>query len=131
MSVRLSRLEFKPRGDAGWTTQPLVFGPVLTLLHAPNGSGKTPILKGLAFALGHPTKLPPDILDRCASVCLTLSEGANRITVERNIADRFDCVVTDAQGSVLRLSDEKSFSAWMIGALGIPERTLANRAGEP
>jgi hypothetical protein len=31
----------------------------------------------------------------------------------------------------LRFSDEKSFSAWMIAPLGIPERTLANRAGEP
>ena len=131
MSVRLARLDFKPRGVSGWITPPLVFGAVLTILHGPNGSGKTPILKGLAFALGHPAKLPPDIVNHCESVCLTLSEGASRTTVERSIVDQFDCVVTDAQGNVSHFSDEKSFSAWIIGPLGIPERYLAARTGNP
>src|ERR1017187_10009626 len=87
MSARLSALRFAPRGSSGWTTPNLKFGRILTLVLGPNGSGKTPILKGLAFALGHPVELPPDIRMRCESVSLALVEGGNPLRVERRIGD--------------------------------------------
>ncbi len=127
MSARLSALRFAPRGSSGWTTPPLSFGRILTLVLGPNGSGKTPILKGLAFALGYPVELPPDVQTRCESVELTLTESGNPVRVERKIGQAFDAQVVDTDGGLKRFSEEKGFSSWLIERLGIPERKLADR----
>ena len=127
MSARLHSLGFTPRGPSGWTTPFLEFGRIVTLVHGPNGSGKTPILKGIAFALGYPIELPPDVSRQCESVVLTISDGGNPVRIERVICDDFDVRVSAAEGDARRFSDEKTFTSWVIGLLGIPERSLAGK----
>ena len=127
MSARLHSLGFTPRGPSGWTTPFLEYGRIVTLVHGPNGSGKTPILKGIAFALGYPIELPPDVSRQCESVVLTISDGGNPVRIERVICDDFDVRVSAAEGDARRFSDEKTFTSWVIGLLGIPERSLAGK----
>jgi hypothetical protein len=85
------------------------------------------MLKGLAFALGHPVELPPDVRSHCDSVSLTLMENGDAVHVERKISEAFDVQVMNAHGEGKRFSEEKGFSSWLIERLGMPERQLADR----
>ncbi len=129
MTMRLAGLQFISLGETrGWTTPPLSFGRILTLVLGPNGTGKTPLLKGLVFALGHPTMLPPDIRKNCRSVILSLADADGTLKIERTLDDAFQTDVVDIDGSRRSFIDEKRFSAWMIERLGIPERQFAARS---
>jgi hypothetical protein len=128
MSVQLSSLQFTPRGSSGWATLQLPFGNVFTLILGPNGSGKTPLVEGLAYTLGHPIALPPDIRAQCRSVLLSLVDGSNEIQIERNITEGLDVNVTEG-GKRSHFSSDREFSSWLIDRLGIPSRTLTDRSG--
>ncbi len=129
MSYRLSTLQFRPRALSGWTTGPLNFGRAVTLILGGNGSGKTPVLKGIPFALGHSVQIPPEIQTHCASVVLTLTDEENVVTIERYFGQSFDAKVTEVDGSEQRfIGDEKDFSSWAIELLDIPERNLAGKS---
>lgn len=126
MSARLLSLQFQPRDNSGWITPVLTFGRVLTFLLGKNGSGKTPLAKGIAFALGHPVQLPPDIQTHCASVTLKLRKEDSVVQIERRLGESFDVSTTESDESK-HFSDEKEFSSWLIEQLGIPFRDLAGR----
>ena len=64
MSVRLESFQYLPQGADGWGSRLLLFGAMFTAVQAPNGAGKTPIMKGLMQGLGHEVDLPPDVLAR-------------------------------------------------------------------
>jgi hypothetical protein len=72
MSVRLHSFQYRPRGTDGWGSRLLHFGDLFTAVQGPNGSGKTPIMKGIVQGLGHEVELPPDVLTRCEFAELTL-----------------------------------------------------------
>jgi hypothetical protein len=129
MTVRLDSLRFVARDPAGLGTPELRFGNVLTLVLGNNGSGKTVILKGLAYALGHPIELPPEIRARSNSVVVGLREGDTRFLIERQIQSGFAISVTGPDGAQSRFDEEKSFGRWMIARLGMPDRKLVSRDG--
>ena len=62
MSVRLESFQYLPRDADGWGSRLLHFGDMFTAVQGPNGSGKTPIMKGVMQGLGHEVELPPDVL---------------------------------------------------------------------
>ena len=72
MSVRLQSFQYLPRGADGWGSGLLHFGDVFTAVQGANGTGKTPIIKGVMQGLGHELELPPDILQRCEFAQTTL-----------------------------------------------------------
>lgn len=131
MSAQLHSFTFTSRGESGWEIVPLDLGSPLTILLGPNGSGKTPILCGIAFALGHPIVLPPDIQRQCRSVKLTISDGGATTTIERLISERFEVRATEGGEAVKEFLDEKTFASWLIGKLGISHRMLVDQRSAP
>jgi hypothetical protein len=131
MSALLDSFTFTSKGDQGWEIVPLDLSAPLTILLGPNGSGKTPILCGIAFALGHPVELPPDIQMHCRSVKLTINEGGARTTIERLISPQFDVRTTADDGVINEFSEQKTFASWLIGELGISHRMLSDHRSAP
>lgn len=128
MSLRLFSIAFSPRGQRGWSAGPFSFSESLTVLEGPNGAGKTPILKGLAYCLGYPIQLPPEILTHCAAVVLELVADTSRVGIERFIGVDFHVAVT-RDSEVQEFKTAKDFSQWLISAFGIQDRSLATRDG--
>lgn len=50
--MKLIELKIHPSGKDGWGSKNLVFASDITQLYGPNGSGKTPVIHSIAFALG-------------------------------------------------------------------------------
>lgn len=63
----------------------LEFGHRTTMLFALNGSGKTPIIRALASALGFPNKFRNDILEKCKAVVLHAESEDKPLTIRRVI----------------------------------------------
>jgi hypothetical protein len=129
--MTLRSLELLPRGDAGWTSGKLKFGRATTVALGPNGSGKTPLVKALLYALGHPVALPPLVQERCAAVSLEIEADDGDFTLERRLTESgVDASVRDAAGASTRFSDEKELSEWVLPRLGLPSRILTGNGGE-
>ena len=127
--TELTSLLFNPRGSSGWTTGRLLFGRTINLFLGPNGSGKTPAMKGIPFALGHPIEFPADIKERCCSVTLNILTGAKEYAIERQITGGFSARVTSVGENDLEFSSEKDFSTWLTNSLELPNRAFATRDG--
>lgn len=128
--MSLVSLEILPRGDEGWGVGPLPFGKHITLLLGPNGAGKTPVVKALEYCLGHPVELPPLIIERCSTVVLRLQQEDVLYTVARNFEPGVSVTVTTGSAQPLEIKDEKTFSAWILAALGISARDLTGNSNE-
>jgi hypothetical protein len=128
--MSLKSLQLTPRGTDGWGVGPLLFGRCTTLLLGPNGSGKTPIMKAIAFCLGQPTEFPPKVLEKCSAATLTLEDSEGSYAIRRALSPSVDIEVLGPSNETQRFSDERSFSAWMLPKLGIPLRSLTGIRGE-
>ena len=121
MSIHLKSLAFTRRGDNGWTAGPYDFSRGITVLEGPNGAGKTPMLKGIAYCLGHPISLPPDVLIRCKSIILELENDGAVITIERAIHLDFSAVISRKDVDDRQFENVRDFSGYLLcSALAFP-----------
>ena len=97
MAVRLESFQYLPRGTNGWGSGLLHFGDLFTTVQGKNGTGKTPIMKGVMQGLGHELELPPEIRERCEFAETTLLVDGRSVTIRRKIATEFDIRVNDGQ----------------------------------
>lgn len=97
MAVRLESFQYLPRGTNGWGSGLLHFGDLFTTVQGKNGTGKTPIMKGVMQGLGHELELPPEIRERCEFAETTLLVDGRSVTIRRKIATEFDIRVSDGQ----------------------------------
>jgi hypothetical protein len=114
-------------GQSGLASPLLPFGANTTFLIGPNGAGKTPLMRCIAFGLGHTLELAPDIVDRVAAVEVRLSEDVGDEVVVRRLIGRTFAIETSYDGKTLKFNDERTFGAWMTNLLGIPKRELAQK----
>lgn len=128
MTVRLRGMTLLPRGENGWTGGPFEFGAFSTVLCGPNGSGKTPIMKAIAFGLGHEVELPAAVKTRCAAVVLGLEAAGVAYSIRRAIDDAFQVEVTTASGSD-RFTAEKEFTQRFLSLFGISPRLFTGING--
>lgn len=131
--MRLKSLQIEPLGQAGWESSLLEFGHRTTMLFAPNGSGKSPVIRALASALGFPNKFRNDILEKCKAVVLHAESEGKPLTIRRVIGatnNEFYATI-DFDGEQTEHHAEGSFSIELFRLLGLkPPRLVSNKGGE-
>lgn len=92
--MKLISLKVSARGSNGWESPLLEFGNCATSLYAPNGSGKTPILQALMFALGYDSQFRDDIQQNCKAVLLNFERNKVEYDIYREIGSKFYSTIT-------------------------------------
>ncbi|AQV99274.1 hypothetical protein BJN34_35965 (plasmid) [Cupriavidus necator] len=85
--MKLVALKWVARNANGWESPTLTFGRRTTSLHAPNGSGKTPIVQAVAFCLGFDVKFQNDIREMCKAAVLTIEHDGHAYELRREFGD--------------------------------------------
>lgn len=131
--MRLKSLQIEPLGEAGWESPLLTFGDRTTMLFALNGSGKTPVIRGLASALGFQNKFRNDILEKCKAVVLNAESDGKPLTIRRAIGatnNEFYATI-EFDGEETEHHSEGSFSIALFNLLGLqPPRLVSNKGEE-
>jgi hypothetical protein len=131
--LRLISLQVEPLGEGGWGTPLLELGHRTTMLFAANGSGKSPVVRMLASALGFPNSFRAEILERCSAVVLQAEVDGEPLKIRRALeAKNGDFYATiDFDGKQTEHHSEASFSASLFELLGLkPPRLVSNRGTE-
>lgn len=129
--MRLQSIEVLPRGELGWGSGELALASEVTSLHAPNGSGKTPLVLMLVYALGFPVTFRDDIAGKCRSVRLKVTHGGTQYTIERAIDKDFFASVSSNDGALQEYNTEKDFSNFVFEKGGFELPTLTATRGFP
>ncbi|NUA32189.1 ATP-binding protein [Cupriavidus basilensis] len=121
--MKLLSLKWVARGVNGWESPLLEFGHRTTSLHAPNGSGKTPVVQAIPFCLGFDTKFQNDIVERCQAVVLTIAHGEEVYAICRELGD-FHVTVEGDEDRKLEFLSEGDLSKALFEAFGLPMPAL-------
>jgi hypothetical protein len=124
MSVRLESFRYIAKRD-GWETPRLHFGALFTVVEGLNGSGKTPVMKGIMQALGHEIALPPEVLAKCSAAQVELTIDGKPVTLTRFLNEPFRMQVTTAESD--QFPTQAEYGRWFTAMLGGGERTLTSK----
>ncbi|NYT85013.1 ATP-binding protein [Pollutimonas harenae] len=130
--MRLHSLKIEPLGETGWESPLLEFGHRTTLLFAPNGSGKTPVIQALAATLGFPSKFRNEILEKCAAVFLNAETNGRPLIIKRTFGaknNEFRASI-NLDGDESEYYSEGSFSIALFKVLGLEPPRLVSTRGE-
>lgn len=128
--MRLKSLRVEPLGEGGWETPLLELGHRTTMLFAANGSGKSPVVRMLASALGFPNNFRAEILEKCSAVVLHAEVDGKPLKIRRAIeAKNGDFHATiDFDGEQTEYDSEAPFSVALFELLGLkPPRLVSNK----
>lgn len=131
--MRLKSLKVEPLGEGGWESPLLEFGHRTTMLFAANGSGKSPVVRMLASALGFPNNFRAEILEKCSAVVLYAEVAGKPLTLRRALeAKNGDFSATIAfDGEETEHYSQASFSIALFELLGLkPPRLVTNNREE-
>lgn len=131
--MRLKSLQVEPLGEGGWETPLLEFGHRTTMLFAANGSGKSPVVRMLASALGFPNNFRAEILEKCSAVVLHAEVDGEPLRIRRALeAKNGDFYATiEFGGEQTEHISEASFSSALFKLLGLkPPRLVSNKGTE-
>jgi hypothetical protein len=129
MSVSLHTFQYLPRGADGWGSRLLPFGDMFTAVQGTNGTGKTPIMKGIIQGLGHEVELPPDVLTRCAVAQLTLTVDGRPVVLSRRLGPDFELRVDDGAES-LTYTSQAEYAKWFTRLFSAEPPTLTNKQNQ-
>lgn len=131
--MRLKSLRVEPLGEGGWESPLLEFGQRTTMLFAPNGSGKSPVVRMLASALGFPNNFRAEILEKCNAVVLQAEADGKPLTIRRAIEAKNGIfyATIDFDGEQTEHHSEVSFSVALFQLLGLkPPRLVSTKGAE-
>lgn len=130
--MRLKSLQIEPFGEGGWESPLLEFGQRTTMLFAPNGSGKSPLIRALASALGFPNNFRADILEKCKAVVLRAESEGKPLVIRRTIDAKNDefYATIDFNGEQTEHHSEGTFSRALFQLLGLKPPRLVSTKGE-
>lgn len=130
--MRLKSLQIEPLGEGGWESPLLVLGHRTTMLFAANGSGKSPVVRMLASALGFPNNFRAEILEKCSAVVLHAEVNGKPLTIRRALeAKNLDFHATiDFDGAQTEHHSQASFSVALFTLLGLKAPRLVSNKGE-
>lgn len=129
MSARLQSFQYLPRGADGWGSRLLHFGDMFTAVQGPNGTGKTPIIKGVLQGLGHEVELPPDVLARCEFAQTTLLVDGRVVALTRRLGDDFEIRVDDGPDQQV-FTGQADYAKWFTGLFTREQRTLTTKQNQ-
>jgi hypothetical protein len=129
MSVRLQSFQYLPRGAGGWGSGLLHFGDIFTAIQGANGTGKTPIIKGVLQGLGHELELPPDIQDRCEFAQTILLVDGQSVVLTRRLSSEFDLTI-DNGSDRQTFKTQTEYAKWFITLFSGEPRTLTNKQNQ-
>ena len=126
--MRINSLLVTPLNLSGWTTDTVDFNHPITVTQAPNGTGKTPLLKCLVYGLGLKVELPIEIKQKCGSVEIVIQFGNKQFKLNRPIQDTFQITVADLTTLESTIfSNETGYSHWLNSQIGLPSVELTSR----
>lgn len=130
--MRLKSLQVEPLGEGGWGSPLLEFGHRTTMLFAANGSGKSPVVRMLASALGFPNNFRAEILAKCNAVVLQAEVEEKQLTIRRSLGaeNGIFYATIDFDGEQTAHHSEASFSAALFHLLGLKPPRLVSTKGE-
>lgn len=130
--MRLKSLQIEPLGEGGWESPLLEFGYRTTMLFAPNGSGKTPLLRALASAMGFPNNFRNDIHEKCKAVVLRAESEGKPLIIRRTIdaTNQQFYATIDFDGEQTEHHSEGTFSLSLFQLLGLKPPKLVSNKGE-
>lgn len=129
MSVRLQSFQYLPRGSSGWGSRLLHFGNIFTAVQGPNGSGKTPIMKGLVQGLGHEVELPPDVVANCEFAEMTLIVEGRPVVLTRRLAQEFELRVNDGPNGQT-FTSQSDYAKWFLALFNAEQRELTTKQNQ-
>jgi len=103
------------------------------MLFAPNGSGKSPVVRMLASALGFPNNFRAEILEKCNAVVLQAEADGKPLTIRRAIEAKNGIfyATIDFDGEQTEHHSEVSFSVALFQLLGLkPPRLVSTKGAE-
>jgi len=102
------------------------------MLFAANGSGKSPVVRMLASALGFPNNFRAEILEKCNSVILQAEADGKPLTIRRAIEAKNGIFYAeiDFDGEQTEHHSEASFSAALFQLLGLKPPRLVSTQGQ-
>lgn len=116
--MKLVALRILPRGPSGWESRNLLFADSVTQLFGPNGSGKTPLVQAIVFALGYKVEFRDDIVENCESVRLEIRSNEQTYVLHRKIGGRSD-VSVEREGGIETFSTLEDYSKFILSLWGI------------
>lgn len=125
-------MQVEPLGEGGWESPLLEFGQRTTMLFAANGSGKSPVVRMLASALGFPNNFRAEILEKCKAVVLHAEVDGKPLTIRRAIEAKNGIfyATIDFDGEQTEHHTEASFSVALFQLLGLKPPRLVSTRGE-
>lgn len=129
MSVRLESFQYLPRGADGWGSRLLHFGDMFTAVQGPNGTGKTPIMKGVIQGLGHEVELPPDVLARCEFAETTIKVDGRNVRLTRRLGDDFHITVQDGD-EARTYTSQAEYARWFIALFSADPPALTSKQNQ-
>lgn len=122
--MKLLSLRILPEGPKGWFSDLLIFGRRSTQLFAKNGSGKTPLVRAMIFALGGKVDFRQDVKDNCDRVLLEVESGGRKLTLERSFKRPDDIAATLDDGSRIEFGGERDYSHFLFSHWGLQDPVL-------
>lgn len=120
--MKLISLKINARGVNGWESPLLEFGRRTTSLHAPNGSGKTPLVQAIPFCLGFDARFQNDIREKCHSATLAFEHAGQVYRFSRDFGDFR--IVAETENSRKEFFSEGDFSRAVFEELNLSTPTL-------
>ncbi|NIK63517.1 prefoldin subunit 5 [Xanthomonas arboricola] len=108
----------------------LSFGAIFTAVQAPNGAGKTPIMKGVMQGLGHEVDLPPDVLTHCEFAQIQLSVDERTVILTRTLGAEFKIHVDDGLKEKT-FTNQAEYARWFIGLFNADLPNLTSKQSQP
>lgn len=127
--MKLKTLKIHPRDNSGLASDILTFSDHITHIYGPNGCGKTPIIKSIAFCLGYPSKFRNDIYSRCKMASLEIEHEKGTLNIERQFSRDFDIEIIDKNGVRQRFLSEGEFSEFIFSVFDLNYPDLVSNKG--
>jgi hypothetical protein len=125
-------LQIEPLGEGGWHSPLLEFGQRTTMLFAANGSGKSPVVRMLAAALGFPNNFRAEILERCKAVVLYAEVNGEPLTIRRalDVKNGTFYAKIEFASQLTEYHSEDAFSVALFQLLGLKSPRLVSTKGQ-